>query len=220
MLRRLGEGRRLLCERDHAAGLEGAGRSLGQRDERLSLFDDIRGELSRVAAANVLHRVDRSSRDEQDVSGLERHRRFAVELILQDPFDDIDNLFAGMRVSWSHNSGGKPDEHLDHLAPGDAQIVPLEIGALDVSQLLRPRHVQRQSTSDQQHRYRNDSSRFHVDSAKGDGQGSCATSARPGTGMKGTAFSAIPREQREHTEIWCFSFLIWANSMGTLRLAC
>jgi hypothetical protein len=33
----------------------------------LPFFDDIR----RVAAADVLHRVDRSGRDEQDVAGLE-----------------------------------------------------------------------------------------------------------------------------------------------------
>jgi len=36
------------------------------------------------------------------------------------------------------------------------------IGAPD-SRLLRPRHLQRQTASDGQHRYRHDSCRFHVD---------------------------------------------------------
>ena len=46
--------------------------------------------------------------------------------------------------------------------PGTLEIVPLEIGALD-SRLLRLRHVQRQTASDDQHRYGHDSNRFHVD---------------------------------------------------------
>ena len=68
-------------------------------DKRLPIFDDIRGELRRVAAADVLRRVDRSSRDEQDLAGLERHRRLALELILQRSFDDVDDLFARMALS-------------------------------------------------------------------------------------------------------------------------
>jgi hypothetical protein len=36
------------------------------RDKRLAFFDDIRGELRCAAAADVLRRVDRSGRDEQD----------------------------------------------------------------------------------------------------------------------------------------------------------
>jgi hypothetical protein len=36
--------------------------SLDQREKRLSLFDDIGGELGRVAAAGVPHRVDRPGR--------------------------------------------------------------------------------------------------------------------------------------------------------------
>ena len=45
------------------------------------------------------------------------------------------------------------DAHLDDLASGDAEIVPLEIGSLD-SRLLRLRHVQRQTACDDQQRYR------------------------------------------------------------------
>src|SRR6266446_4674900 len=66
------------------------GRSLDHHDERLPFFHDIRGELRPGAAADVLRRVDRSGRDEQDVAGLERHRRLALDLILQRAFEDIE----------------------------------------------------------------------------------------------------------------------------------
>ena len=46
-------------------------RDESHHDERLPFLDDIRGELRPVAAADVLRRVDRSGRDEQDVAGLE-----------------------------------------------------------------------------------------------------------------------------------------------------
>jgi hypothetical protein len=42
---------------------------------RFPLFDDIRRELGRVAAADVPDRVDRLGRDEQDVTGLKRRQR-------------------------------------------------------------------------------------------------------------------------------------------------
>src|SRR6185436_16866293 len=73
-------------------------RSLDQRDERLPFFDDIRGELRPVAGADVLHPVDRLSRDEEHVAGLVRRRRPALDVILQRAFEDVDDLFAEMRV--------------------------------------------------------------------------------------------------------------------------
>lgn len=63
-------------------------RSLGQREERLAFLDDIGGEDRRVAAADVPYRVNRSSRDGQGVTGVERPRRLAFDLILQRPFKD------------------------------------------------------------------------------------------------------------------------------------
>jgi hypothetical protein len=57
--------------------------SLDYHEERLPLFDDVRRELGRVAAADVPHRVDRFGRDEQDVAGVERRRWLALKLILQ-----------------------------------------------------------------------------------------------------------------------------------------
>src|SRR5262245_19475051 len=74
------------------------GRSLHHCEQRFPFLDDIRGELRPVAAADVLRRVDRPGRDKQDVAGLKRHRRLAFDLILQRAFEDIDDLFARMRM--------------------------------------------------------------------------------------------------------------------------
>ena len=79
-------------------------RSLHQRDERLPFLDDIRGELRPVAAADVLNPVDRSGRDEEDVAGLIRRWRLALDLILQRAFEDVDDLF-GAGAYRSANTG-------------------------------------------------------------------------------------------------------------------
>src|SRR6185312_2389911 len=130
-------------------------------EERLPFFDDVRGEFRAVTAADVLRAVDRSGRNEQDLTGLEGHRRFALHRVFPRTFEDIDDLFAWMRVLGKRHSRREFDTHLDDLASRDTEIVPLEIGALD-SLLLRQRHVQRQTACYHQHRYRHDSSRFHV----------------------------------------------------------
>src|SRR5438105_4363391 len=145
---------------------------LRQHEERLAFFDAIFGKLRRVADADVPDLVDRTGRDEQDLSGLERHRRLAIQSILQGAFDFVDDLFARMAVPWDHHPGRKTREHLDRLASWDAQIVPLEIGARDSRRLrlrlrlLLLRHVQRQGASDRQHRYRHNSSRLPVTSSR------------------------------------------------------
>jgi hypothetical protein len=51
--------------------------------------------------------------------------------------------------------------HLDDLASGSAEIVPLQVGSSG-SWLLSLRHARRQTASDDQHRYPHDSRRFHV----------------------------------------------------------
>src|SRR5262249_29449612 len=116
------------------------GASLDQLEERHTFLDDIRGELRGVDAADVLRRVDRSGRDEQDVAGLKRHRRPALDLIFQQAFDDINDLFARMPVPAERHSRGEIYAHLDDLASRGAEIVSLEIGALD-ARLLRRRRV-------------------------------------------------------------------------------
>src|SRR5438094_316953 len=98
------------CERQPAESLV-PGPSLGQHDERLPFFDNVRGELRRVAAGDVLYLVDRSGRDEQDLAGLERHRRLALQPILQQAFDGIDDLFARMVVRGGHHLRGEIDAH-------------------------------------------------------------------------------------------------------------
>ena len=45
-------------------------RSLAQHNERLAFFDDVGGELRRVAAPDIFRCVDRSGRDEQDLAAL------------------------------------------------------------------------------------------------------------------------------------------------------
>jgi DNA-binding CsgD family transcriptional regulator len=42
--------------------------------------------------------VDRLGRDEQDVARVERRRRHAFDVVLERPFQDVDDLFARMRV--------------------------------------------------------------------------------------------------------------------------
>src|SRR5258705_12027177 len=104
-------------------------RSLHQRDQRFPFFDDVRGELRRVVAADVLRRVDRSSRDEQDVTGLETHRRLALDLILQRAFEHVDDLFARMRMPRGDISRVEIDAHLANLASGPAEAEPLQPGS-------------------------------------------------------------------------------------------
>src|SRR4051794_40848844 len=62
------------------------------------LLNDTRGEFRRVVFAEILCRMDRSGWNEQDVARFERHRRFAIDLIFQRAFKDIDNFFTRMRV--------------------------------------------------------------------------------------------------------------------------
>src|SRR5215211_3936189 len=100
------------------------------------------GELRRVAGAYVLHRVDRFSRDEKDLAHVDRRRWLALDLILQRPFEDIDDLFTRMLVLKGWRFRANVQAVLDDLASGNAEIVLLEIGALDSRRLLlRAAHV-------------------------------------------------------------------------------
>jgi hypothetical protein len=68
-----------------------------------------------------------------------------------------------MAVRRERHPGGEIDAHLDDLAARNAQIMPLQIRALD-SRLLRLRHGRRQTAPDEQHRYcyGHHSSGFHL----------------------------------------------------------
>src|SRR4029453_7311130 len=86
--------------------------SLHQSEKRLAFFDDVGGELTAGAAADVPGRMDRSGRNEEDIAGLERHRRLVADLIFERAFEDIDDLFAGMRVLAERHARGEVDADL------------------------------------------------------------------------------------------------------------
>src|SRR5262245_65980303 len=103
--------------------------SLDHREERFPFLDNICSELRAVAFADVLCCVDGSRWDEQNVAGLEGYRRLALERVFPRAFEDIDDLFARMRVPRSRRARRELDAHLDNLASGDAEIVALEFDA-------------------------------------------------------------------------------------------
>ena len=114
-------------------------------EKRFPLFDDIGGRLRSFPVADVLRRVNRAGRDEEDVARLQRHWCLSFHRVLERrPFENIDNLVTGMRVPGGRNPGVELDDRLHDLASWDAEIVPLEIDASG-SCLLGPRHVKNQT---------------------------------------------------------------------------
>src|SRR5215208_7642060 len=111
-------------------------RSLGQNNERLPFFDDIRGELRRLGGAYVLHRMHRFSRDEKDLARVEPRGWLSLELILQRSFEDVDDLFARMGMLEGRRVRADVHAVVEDFASGNAEIVLLEIGALDSRRLL------------------------------------------------------------------------------------
>src|SRR5262249_39589390 len=109
--------------------------SLRQFDERLALLDEVGAQLGGVDAADILRRVYRSGRDEQHVASLERYGLLGLELIFDEAFDDVDDFFPGVLMLGECRSGGDINANLDDLASRHAEIVLLQIGALD-SRLL------------------------------------------------------------------------------------
>src|SRR5690349_20588538 len=97
-------------------------------EKRLASFNHIGGELRPVGAADVLRRMRRSGRDEQYVAGLDRHR-LAADLVFEGALDNVDDLFARMRVHRRDVSGVKVDAYLEDLASGHAEIVALQVSA-------------------------------------------------------------------------------------------
>ena len=134
--------------------------SLHQREQRLAFLDDVGGELAAGDTAGVPGRMDRSGWNEEHVSGLQRDRRLVLDLIFERAFEDIDNLFAGMRVLAKRHAGGEIDADLDGLASGRAEVVPLQVGSRDPV-LLRLRAERRQNGSGDKHRHRHDLQLLH-----------------------------------------------------------
>src|SRR5436305_12055224 len=66
--------------------------SLDDRDERFAFFDDVGGELRRVAAAHVRHGVDRSRRNGQRAACGDGDGLLPLDLVLELAFEDVDDL--------------------------------------------------------------------------------------------------------------------------------
>jgi hypothetical protein len=80
--------------------------------------------------------VNHSSRDSQGLADVEGLCRLAFDLILQRPFEDVDDLFTRMRVLDQWRFRADVDARLDHLASWDAEILLLQIGAPQSRPLL------------------------------------------------------------------------------------
>src|SRR5215471_13004385 len=104
--------------------------SRDHRDERLPFLDDVSRELRCTGLAYVFRRMGHPGRNHEDVSGLVGCSWLAFQLIFNCALEHVDDFFARMRVLWRDISGIEIDPHLDHLAPGGAEIVLLQCGPL------------------------------------------------------------------------------------------
>src|ERR1700709_1678743 len=75
--------------------------------------------------------MDRTGWDEVAFAGLECDWWLAVDVIFHQAFEDIDDLFAGMRVSGSGYAGVDVNADLEGFVAGDTEVVSLKIGAPD-----------------------------------------------------------------------------------------
>jgi hypothetical protein len=91
--------------------------------------------------ADVLHRVRRLGRDEQDVACVEWCGRTAVDPVLERPLGDVDDLLARMLVPDGRCVRADVGAALNDLASGNAEIdvatAPLPAAAGSVKTLLR-----------------------------------------------------------------------------------
>src|SRR5262245_56434892 len=84
--------------------------------------------------------MDRARRDGQGFAALVDGRR-TLDLVLERPFEDVDELFAWMCVPDRRRVRGEIDAGLDDLAARDAQILTLEIRPCDPGRLLHRHSV-------------------------------------------------------------------------------
>jgi hypothetical protein len=74
--------------------------------------------------------MDRASWNKEDIACPERYRRLSLDLILKRAFQDVDDLFARMRMSAESRSRLEVDAHLDGFASSRSKVVPLQVGSL------------------------------------------------------------------------------------------
>src|SRR6185369_8192700 len=107
---------------DHCLYLQGNGRSalawrpVCERNKRFPFFDEVSGEFSSVTRSDVLRRVDHACQDEQDIAWFDCYRWLVPDPVLKRPFQDIDDLFAKMRMPRRNISRVKVDAHLHSFA--------------------------------------------------------------------------------------------------------
>src|SRR5688500_10773716 len=92
--------------------------SLGELRQRLAFLDDVGRQLSTADGADVLRPMDGAGRYEQHVACLEDDRRAAVDLIFEDPLEDVDDLLAGVFVAGRETARLEIDARLECLSPG------------------------------------------------------------------------------------------------------
>src|SRR5438270_843819 len=104
--------------------------------QRLPLLDHIGGEHFRRTLADVPGGVDGLRRDEERISCLQRGVRFPRNLQFEGPFQQVPELFAGMRVLADRRAWLEFGTDLHRFASRNAQIVPLQLNPLEAG-LLR-----------------------------------------------------------------------------------
>lgn len=104
--------------------------SLGGHDERRPFANDVGCQFRRLAAADILRRMNDAGGIEQGLAGFKGNRLPALELVFQRSRDNEGDLLAAMRVTGGENAGREIDAHLHDLVSGHVDIVLEEIGAL------------------------------------------------------------------------------------------
>src|SRR6202012_3174572 len=103
--------------------------SLHKLDQRFAFLDDVSGKFACGRVADVLRRMRRAGRNEEDVTGLQRGRRLAFELIFQRAREHVDDLLAGMAMAGERHAWLDIDARLNGLMSGNAEVLALQVGA-------------------------------------------------------------------------------------------
>ena len=106
------------------------GRLFFQHDQWRVFLHNVRRQLRRFVRADVLRDVRGACGDVQGIASLERYRRLTLELIFKRAFNDVGHFHPGMGMLGGHHTRLEINEDLDHLTPGDVEILAQQIGAV------------------------------------------------------------------------------------------
>src|SRR5262249_9688720 len=73
------------------------------------------------------------------LASTDRRGRVAVDLVLERALEHVDDLLSGMAVPNGRHFGADVDAVLDPLPPGNAEVVPVEVGTPEPRRLLHSR---------------------------------------------------------------------------------